>query len=460
MKSRLIYPILLAAAAVALPSCDDGASGDTPAASSENAAAEQAPAQTEQPADSQQQDTPAATEPAQTEDPADAEQPAAQPSAEEVSGVVAPLLADFPMLEASQVEVAVEEQPDGSLLVTATTTLTAKEDLARLVPMAEYMDGVRQGINETANKAMQPDSVYLLQIGAAPSDISDSQRAAKPLPENLQAMANELKDLSGEQGGIIAVPAGSTAATVTTTMTATRNGDAWQFSNVQLNREPLDTLQGSVPASELPEGTKMITEEFEQEVQAKVAAFNEAAEAYILTREETARAILTERRALAAEALAQSEAAARAKAENAELCSRLMAEGTTYTGEWKRGSRFGTIAIFVRKAARFEDCIQFVGTLYDPKLPAASMDIYGRCEFAPDANGDITIDIEIYEGQYDPDKATAEVFDSRDGTLHLTLSADGKLRGTMGCLSWPKDSDKFFTISLTPASQNNSGKNK
>lgn len=90
-----------------------------------------------------------------------------------------------------------------------------------------------------------------------------------------------------------------------------------------------------------------------------------------------------------------------------------------------------------------------MGAIYDTKLPEACLDIEGRCELAPTEQGS-AVKVVIYDGQYDPDQPTAEVYDAKDGQLLLFLSTDGKLTGTMGCAAWGTDSDKTFRINLAP----------
>ena len=62
------------------------------------------------------------------------------------------------------------------------------------------------------------------------------------------------------------------------------------------------------------------------------------------------------------------------------------------------------------------------------------------------------VSITIYDGQYDPDQPTAEVYDAKDGQLVLYLNAEGKLTGVMTCAAWGVESEKAFRINLSPKS--------
>ena len=74
----------------------------------------------------------------------------------------------------------------------------------------------------------------------------------------------------------------------------------------------------------------------------------------------------------------------------------------------------------------------------------------GRCELTPKEDGSVQVDIAIYDGQYDPDQPTAEVYDAKDGMLSLQLSKDGKLTGIMSCTSWSANPEKAFKINMVP----------
>ena len=85
---------------------------------------------------------------------------------------------------------------DSSISMTATLKMVVKEDLFARETAPAAFNKERQAVNEAANNAMRPESVYLFQVGATTDLITDADRAAKPLPENLQAPLNELKELA------------------------------------------------------------------------------------------------------------------------------------------------------------------------------------------------------------------------------------------------------------------------
>jgi len=424
MKLRLIYHSFLIGASVALLSCND----DTPKV-------EDKPAQE-------------TTEPSVVEIP--------MPGTESVTQALAPALAEYPFLTLTDSRIECKKNEDGSVGVTANLSLRLNENLMEAQQAPAAFNEERKAINEAANKTMQPDSLYLLQIGAPTEMLTDADRAAKPMPEELQAKANMLKELSDGLVYAIITPEGTTVET-TATMKATKAGETWEISDVILDQAPMNGMFSAVKQSQLPDEATVLTDDFvnarREEIKRNITEFNEAAHAYILTREEAARAVYTERKALADEETRKAEeAASAATAEKAaweELCTNFIASGNNFGGEWRRGNRFGEITLHIERAERFEGAIQFIGSLYDTKLPEASLEIAGRCDLAPTQDGTAHVDVTIYDGQYDPDQPTAEVYDAQDGMLSLSLSKEGKLSGIMGCTAWGNASDKNFSVNLS-----------
>ena len=66
-----------------------------------------------------------------------------------------------------------------------------------------------------------------------------------------------------------------------------------------------------------------------------------------------------------------------------------------------------------------------------------------------DENGVSKVDVTLYDGAYDPDEPTAEVYDAADGRLILTVSKDGVLSGVMTCASWTETPERSFAVRLT-----------
>lgn len=432
MKFRLIYPSFLIGATAALLSCND----DTPKV-------EEQPAQK--------------TTAAQVEE-------IPMPGTESVTQALAPTLEEYPFLSLTDCRIECTKNEDGSVGITANLTLRLNENLMEAQQAPAAFNEERKAVNEAANKAMQPDSLYLLQIGAPTEMLTDADRAAKPMPEELQAKANKLKELSDCLVYAIKTPEGATVET-TATMKATRGGKTWEIGDIVLDQAPMNGMFSAVKQSQLPDGATVLTDDFvnarREEITRNIAEFNEAAHAYILTREEAARAVYTERKALADEETRKAEeAASAATAEKAAweaACTNFISSGNSFAGEWRRGNRFGEITLHIERAERFEGAIQFIGALYDTKLPEASLEIAGRCDLAPTQDGTAHVDVTIYDGQYDPDQPTAEVYDAQDGMLSLSLSKEGKLSGVMGCTAWGNDSDKNFSVNL---SKKEAGKSK
>lgn len=439
MKTRLIYTALVAAAVVSLPSCDqplpeflDGLFGG----SSEG--------------DTKQTET----------QPKEAPTVPTTPTADDISAAVMPQLAAYPWLAQGAISSETATTPEGALQLTATVELSVSENLYTKQSAPAAFNEERKAMNQSANAAMQPNSTYLLQIGAPTDTITDADRAARPLPENLQQLANELKDLSESSVYVVTTPA-NTKYTVTATMQADKTDKGWVLSNVAIQTDSLPAPDGLTPESALPANAAKLTPEFEEarkkEIREKLAAFESAATPYIQAREEEARKAWTEHKArVEEEARKAAEVATAAAAEKEQWinhCVRSMAGGNIFSGEWHRDSRFGEISIEISKAEEFENSVQFIGLVYDTKLPEAKLDISGRCEFSKAEDGTSKVDITIYDGFYDPDQPTAEVFDAKDGVLQLTIDKDGHLSGVMTCISWKDQPAKAFKVSMTPKTQ-------
>lgn len=350
-----------------------------------------------------------------------------------------------------------QKSADSSISMTATLKMVVKEDLFARETAPAAFNKERQAVNEAANNAMRPESVYLFQVGATTDLITEADRAAKPLPENLQSPLNELKELAESSVYRKVVNTGDTVET-SASFTATYVDGVWQFSNIVVDNAALLALNDYTAQSALPQDAPILTPEFEAARKSliceKVAAFNQLAEPYIKGREEAARATLTEYQARAEEEArriteqAAAEEAARQESINAFV--QALSDDKLFAGEWTRDKRFGELSLHIEQAKKFDNSVQFVGTIYDTKLPEASLDIAGRCDLNPQENGTTQVDITIYDGQYDPDQPTAEVYDAKDGMLSLQLSKDGKLTGIMSCTSWANTPEKAFQIQMTP----------
>lgn len=399
---------------------------------------------------------PAPAEPA-IEEPAAPAVPT-QPSNEEISRMLIEQLSGCDAANAGLLTCSEPtKNPDSSISMTATLKMVVKEDMYARETAPAAFNKEREAVNEAANTAMKPESVYLFQVGATTDLITDADRAAKPLPEHLQAPLNELKELADSSVYRKVMNTGDEVET-SASFTASYVDGAWQFSNIVVDNAALLALNDYTAQSALPQEAPILTPEFEEArkatIREKVAAFNQLAEPYIKGREEAARATLTEHQARAEEEArriteqAAAEEAARQECLNAYI--QLLADDKLFAGEWTRDKAFGELSLHIQTAKRLDNAIQFAGTIYDTKLPEASLDIMGRCELTPKEDGTTQVDIAIYDGQYDPDQPTAEVYDAKDGMLSLQLSKDGKLTGIMSCTSWSANPEKAFKVTMSP----------
>ncbi len=387
------------------------------------------------------------------------------PSAEAVLAMMKEQLGDCAFAELGELRV---DQPsgneDGSLQMTAHLPLAVKEDIFTRENAPAAFNDERKAVNESLNQCMLPESVYLMQVGASTDMITDEDRAAKPLPADLQTLANELKELAEASVYRSIALAGQTVE-LHASFKAVRKDGQWELSDVVVDNSALLPLEAGVMRSALPEGASVLTPDFEEtrksEIREKIAAFNEAAKPYVAGREDAARATYAEHRARVEEemkqAREQAEAEAKIQKEWADRCARFVAGGKSFSGEWTRGNRFGEITLSIARAQRLDSSIQFYGSIFDTKLPAASLDIAGRCDLSQSGDG-AHIDVTIYDGQYDPDEPTAEVYDSSDGVIVLKLAADGRMEGVMSCISWKDNPDKAFKLRLQPVKEKESSK--
>lgn len=412
-------------------------------------------------------------EPAPAEQPAPAE-PATppaptQPTNDEITRMLVEQMSGCEAATAGELTCSEpQKNQDSSINMTAKLKMVVKEDLFTKETAPAAFNKEREAVNEAANTAMKPEAIYLFQVGATTDLITDADRAAKPLPENLQAALNELKELADSSVFRKVVNAGDTIET-SASFTATYADGVWQFSNIVVDNAALLALNEYTAQSALPQDAPVLSPEFEESrkalIREKVAAFNQLAEPYIKGREEAARATLTEHQARAEEEARriteQAAAQEAARQESINSFVQLLTNNKRFAGEWTRDNRFGEISLNIEQAKKFDNAIQFIGTIYDTKLPEASLDIAGRCELNPAEDGTTQVDISIYDGQYDPDQPTAEVYDAKDGMLSLRLSKDGKLSGIMSCTSWANSPEKAFKINMTPrAKQETRGKRR
>ena len=396
-----------------------------------------------------------------TEEPA---QPAAageaMPGEAEVRAQLLPMLADFPSVKLEQLRMDTTQADEGSVVVTARVQVSVGEDLYIREDAPEVFNEERKAMNDAANRAMLPESHYLLLVGTPTEDISDQDRLMTPLPEELQKMAEELKHMA--EGSIyhLRVPA-RTHMEMPASMRAAKRDGHWVFSEVSLDTAPLHTIVAAIPESALPQGAAVVNDGFEAQqrlaLREKVNAFNQAAEPYIQGREEAARKRMLElqarreEEAKAAEELIAKKAAAHGAWE--KICAAFLHNGSVFEGEWKRGDAFGKISLRMARTQTFPESVQFIGVIFDPDMMQSELQVVGRCEEPAHPGEPAIVTVHIYNGRYDPDVATAEVFDAKDALMRLQLAEDGALKGELTCESWKDSPEKAFHVALAYVSK-------
>lgn len=435
MKTNLFTTAVIAAAAMlAASSCDENKGGSSA------------------PAEQPQQDQANAQAPAEPQAPA----APADPTNEEICKAVTDQLAQYTFVTPGEFSYQVETVAPGRQNISASLKMVVKENMYTQVAAPEDFNRERQAVNEAANLAIRPDAAYLMQVGAPTDAVTDEDRVAKQLPQELQSALVALREFAEQKLYNKVAQAGQEAG-ISVALDAEWKDGAWVFTTAHQDLSQLLALRDFTPESALPEGAPVMSPEFiearKAEIAAKVAEFNELAKPFNQGREEAARQMLTERLARVEEEARRSQEQVDAqKAEQQkwqEACTKALAAGCNFAGEWTRGKHFGEITLHIEQAKAFDNSIQFFGTIYDTKLPEASLDIAGRCELTPGENGS-EVNVTIYDGQYDPDQPTAEVYDAKDGMLVLHLGQDGKLTGVMTCESWGEAPERAFAVQLTP----------
>lgn len=380
---------------------------------------------------------------------------AERPSEADVRAQLLPALASFPAVKLGEVRTDEIKDENGGLVIAARVQTVVEENLYTQEAAPEMLNEERKVANDAINHAMLPESHYLLQVGATTAEITDEDRRVRPLPEELQKLADELKQMAENPVYHLHTQAG-TVVEIPATMKAHREGGHWVFTEINFGTEPLHSLVGTLPEAALPKGAAIVHEGFEAQQRAamreKVAAFNEAAKPCIEGREEAARKRVLEHRTRLEEqerADAEKEVArATCRALLEKACEEVLKDGSVFSGEWKRGEVFGKMALRLARVQRYPDSLQFVGVVYDPDMPQAEVQVVGRCEAPTNPQEPVSVVVRLYSGRYDPDVATAEVFDAKDGLLRLKLDAEGKLTGQLTCEAWADTPDKAFELSL------------
>lgn len=378
------------------------------------------------------------------------------PPVAEIRAQLLPVLAVFPAVQLGELQVESAPAEEGGVVLALRVQAVVGENLYTQEAAPEMLNEERKAANDAMNRAMLPESHYLLQVGAGAGAITEADRKLTPLPQELQALADELRQLAEGPVYHLHTPAG-TLVEMPATLRAVLSGGQWEFSGLSFDTADLRALVGAVPQSALPQGAAIVREGYEEQqrqlVRDKVAAFAAAAAPYISGREDAAR-----RRALELQARQEEEAqaaaeqaAARAACEARweQACAERLKEGAVFSGEWTRGDAFGKLALRLARVQRLAGALQFVGVLYDPDLPQAEIQIVGRCEAPSAPEAPVGVTVHLYNGRYDPDQPTAEVYDAKDGLLRMQLAEDGMLTGEMTCQAWAETPEKAFALRLS-----------
>ncbi len=443
MKQQLIHLALTSLAATMLVSCDktDSAGADATAANQQGeqtAAAEQPNA--------------AAANTAATAYPH-----SVQPI--DILEYYTPRLEKISYLNLTNTQVTTTETAQGTLKVEAVLSLTVGENLYRKSESPQEFAQARSAINTLLEKARIADSVYLLNLGAEPTQIQDEDRKVKDLPPELQTLHTEMQTLATELCYNLETPKDKQLR-VELSMNAEYRDGKWIFTNVHEKEDIVTPLSFLTPESQLPPNAPIITPEFITErvsqIAAKAADFQTKAVEYNNTRCEAMRDELLKRNAQVEETNkkleAEKHAAAAAEQELKEwgdFCTALFAPNKKFVGEWVRNERFGEMTLQVDGSTTLENAVHFYGYLYDTKLPQAKIKITGRCNLIREADGSSNVNVTLYDGSYNPDEPTAEVYDAPDGRLILNLDKNGTLQGEMTRTSWVEMPERNFKLRLT-----------
>ena len=109
------------------------------------------------------------------------------PGAEDISNAIAPMLAPYTWLEISQVSSEFTTTDSGIQGLSAQIKLTVKEDMYRRESAPAAFNEERKAINASANAAVQPNSLYLLQIGAPSDCITEEDRKSRQDASGIQS---------------------------------------------------------------------------------------------------------------------------------------------------------------------------------------------------------------------------------------------------------------------------------
>lgn len=367
-------------------------------------------------------------------------------------------VAALPWVQVQEIALTGTAQEGGRETVQFDLTLLLKEDLCEPAEVPSQLKELLEKMNPVLNKAMTPESRYLLQVGADPSEITPEDTAMEPLPPELQESADALKRLAEPAAYKVAAHAGETVVLhgSMTRQGAGKEGAPGEWEKIVVDTEPLAAWKKASPQSALPEGHVILSAAWvaarSQEIEAAVAEWEKAAAPYIASRENAARARMLEARAQEEARKAKIEKQAEELRRERARFEQATAAGKTYEGEWALDEQGGKLALTIVTCEPGERSAMLTANLSDPDLPQASVELKGRCLLLPEEGEKYRFQIAIIDGLYDPDAATAKIYDATDGLLLLNLAQDGSLEGVLTCKSWGEaEKDQVVRVVLKPS---------
>lgn len=393
-----------------------------------------------------------------------AEQPAPVPLAVEALQTLLPeSIAACPWLKVQDIQVSSSSREGAEERADFDVSLLLNHDLCESSEAPSQLDELRLKVNPALNRAMTPESRYLLQAGADPSTITEEDKKVTPLPDELKRQADVLKQLAEPVVYKVTVHEGETLMLRGSARRAAAAPDAepaaWELAS--LDETPLDSWKKLTPRESLPEGASVLSAawlcEQTQKLESAMADFEKAAAPYIEGREESARTRILE--AQAREEADKAKAAAAAEALRLERArfEQACAAGRVWQGEWSLGEQGGKLMMTIVTSESGERSAMLTANLTDPDLPQASVDMKGRCLLIPEEGEKYRFQIAIIDGLYDPDAATAKIYDASDGVLLLNLTEDGSLEGILTCKSWTDEQQgQVVKVVMKPSTKSKS----
>jgi len=328
--------------------------------------------------------------------------------------------------------------------------LRLRESLYRKEAAPEFLNKLRKAIDNSINEAKRPDADYLIRIGA-PSDIITSEhRNPHALPDDVRILIEKMHRQCTDHVYILDRAKGSSIILDASISQITSKENQEAELVVQINEAKLEELIILSSQSQLGEQARIQSPEWLEHIKISIEdncqIIQHAIAPYLFQREDDARSIMLKAMSLKNEKRHQKEEKEIAYKTN---IIKAFADKIRYHGEWTRANKFGKMSLEITSSEILEQSMHFIGKLYDSDIPAAVLNISGRCELK--FNKEFPeVTIRIYHGKYNPDKATAEAFDAKDAYMTLQLNPVTKqLTGSLSTETWKNKPGKAFNIQLS-----------